>query len=173
MCKTHFGSNSRWFWNNFFSSKYPNGTWDPPPLRGKIYLKFPLWLFEPLPDMFSRGTSQQTIVFSCSSSQRLREQLHLIPNTLNNYCTSRPLMIISHWKNFLFFKINWCLLLSHHFLCLLVPWRRQTSDRHWELSTTWAEEYCSTKLMSTYVHKGALMSTLCTYEHLWELIGTY
>ena len=119
--------------------------------------------------MFSRGTSQQTIVFSCSRSQRLREQLHLIPITLNNYCSSRPLMIISHWKDFLFFRINRCLLLSHHFLCLVVPWRRQTNDRHWEPSTTWGEEYCTTKLMTTYEHPWQQMST---YEHLLALISS-
>ena len=104
MCKTRLGSDSRWFWNNFFLQNTLMAR-ETPPIHGKIHLKFPLWLFEPLPDMFSRETSQHTIVFSCSSSQRLREQLHLIPITLNNYCSSRPLIIISHWKKTCFSKL--------------------------------------------------------------------
>ena len=97
------------------------------------------------------------------------------PNVCESNCTSflthwTTTMIISHWNNFLFFKINWCLLLSHHFLCLLVPWRRQTNDRHWELSTTWGEEYCTTKLMTTYEH---LWTPMNTYENLYALISNY
>ena len=49
------GSDSRCFLNNFLSSKYLNGTRDPPPLHGKIHPIFPFWLFEPLPKVDLQG----------------------------------------------------------------------------------------------------------------------
>ena len=42
------GNDSKWFLKNCFS-EYRNRTWDhPPPLHGKIHLKFPFWLLEDL-----------------------------------------------------------------------------------------------------------------------------